>query len=80
MKPWVIISFLTFDTMDRTLKQYFAVKLLVFQFYPFWNFGKFINFGLGIVRSERGKHTLDPLFVQGPVVHNPIPVFESHKR
>ena len=26
-----------------------------FQFYPVCNFGKFINFGLGIVRSLRAK-------------------------
>ena len=34
--------------------QYFTVVLFVFQFYPGYNFPKFINFGLaGIVRSER---------------------------
>ena len=27
--------------------------LLVFQFYPVCNFGKFTNFGLGTLRSER---------------------------
>ena len=29
--------------------------LLAFQFYPVFNFGKFINFGLGTVRGERVK-------------------------
>ena len=29
--------------------------LYVFQFYPVCNFGNFINFGLGTVRSERVK-------------------------
>ena len=27
--------------------------VLLVQFYPVCNFGKFVNFGLGIVRSER---------------------------
>ena len=61
MKPWVMQSFVTFDSMNRTLKcdhslsveQYFTVVLFVFQFYPVCTFGKFINFGLGTVRSER---------------------------
>ena len=64
VKPWVIQSFLTFHSMDRTLKcdhslkdveQYLTVVLFVFQFYPVCNFGKFISFGLGTVRSERLK-------------------------
>ena len=42
-KPWVTQSFLTFDSMDRTIsvtmhwkavKQYFTVVLLVFQLHP----------------------------------------------
>ena len=62
VKPWVIQSFLTFDSMKRTLKcdhllesfeQYFTVLLYVFQFYPVCNFGKFINFGLSTARNER---------------------------
>ena len=51
-------------SMDRTLKcdhfwhrkavkQYLTVALFVFQFYTVCNFGKFISFGLGTVRSER---------------------------
>ena len=61
VKPWVIQSFLTFDSMDRTLKcdihwkaveQYFTVVLFVFQSYPVCKLGKFINFGLRTVRSE----------------------------
>ena len=63
-KPWVTQSFLTFDSMDRTLKcdhslesfgfeQYFTVELFVFQFYPLFNFRKFIDLGLGTAKSER---------------------------
>ena len=63
VKPCVIQSFLTFDSVDRTLKcyhlfhwkaveQYFTVVLFVFQV---CNFVKFINFGLGTVRSESQK-------------------------
>ena len=51
VKPWVIQSFLTFDSMYRTLKcdhsleikaveQYFAVVLFVLKFYPFCYFEK----------------------------------------
>ena len=47
VKPWVIQSFLTFDSMDRTLK--------CGQFYPVCYFGKFISFGIGTVRGERVK-------------------------
>ena len=39
----------------KAVEQYFTVMLFGFQFYPFCNFGKFINFGLGTVRSERVK-------------------------
>ena len=58
VKPCMIRSFLTFDSMDKTPKsdhsleaveQYFTVVLFVFQFYPV------CNFGLGTVRSERVK-------------------------
>ena len=31
--------------------------LFSFQFYSVWNFGKFISFGLGTVRSERVQMT-----------------------
>ena len=64
VKSWVIQSFLTFDSMDRTLKcdhslescraaLYCGTVVFVFQFYPVCSFGKFINFALGTVRSER---------------------------
>ena len=58
VKPLVIQSFLSFDTMDGTrrkaVEQYLIIELFVFQFYPVsCNFGKFINFVLGTVRSER---------------------------
>ena len=36
----------------KTVEQYFTVILFVFQFSPGCNFGKFVNFGLGTVRSE----------------------------
>ena len=39
----------------KAVEQYFTVVLFVFQFYPVCNFGGFINFGLGTVRSERVK-------------------------
>ena len=64
MKSWVIQSFLTFDSMYKTLsvtihwkavEQYFTVVVVGFQFYPVCNFRKFNNFGLGSVRSERVK-------------------------
>ena len=58
VKPWVIQSFSLSDSMDRTIRwkvveHYFTVVLFVFQFYPVWNLGKFLNFELGAVRSER---------------------------
>ena len=37
----------------KAVKQYFTVVLFVVQFEAVCNFGKYINFGLGIVRSER---------------------------
>ena len=69
MKPWVIKSFLTFHSMDRTLKcdhsmeavaQYFTVVLFVFQFCPVCNFGTFFNCGVGTVRNERVKFMVKP--------------------
>ena len=39
----------------KAVKQYFSLVLFVFQFHPVCNFGKFISFGLGAVRSERVK-------------------------
>ena len=38
--------------------QYFTVALFASQFYPVCNFGKFVNFGLGTVKSERGNATV----------------------
>ena len=60
VKPWVIQSFLSFDSMNRTLKCDHSLEscwavlyCLFFQFYPVCNFEKIINFGLvGTVRSE----------------------------
>ena len=37
----------------KAVDQYFTVGLCVFQFYPVCNFGEFINFAFGTVRSER---------------------------
>ena len=37
----------------KAVKQYFTVVLFTFQIYPVCNFGKFSNFGLVTVRSER---------------------------
>ena len=63
VKPWAIQSFLTFYSINRTLKcdhsletavkQYLTVVLFVFQLCLVYNFEKFSNFGLGTVRSER---------------------------
>ena len=64
VKPWVIQSFLTFDSMDKPKvkpfvgkllsSKYFTVVLFAFQVYPVCNFGKFISyFALGTVRTER---------------------------
>ena len=36
----------------KTVEQYFTVLLFAVQYYHVCNFGKFINFGLGTVRSE----------------------------
>ena len=66
MIPWVIKSFLTLDSMDRTLKfdhwkaveQYFTVVLFVFRFYSVCNLRKIFNFGHSAVRSERVKSQL----------------------
>ena len=48
----------------KAVEQYFTVVMFVFQFYPVCNFGKFINFVLDTVRSERvftlsGKYTMN---------------------
>ena len=39
----------------KAAEKYFSVMLFVVQFYPVCNFGIFIYFGLGTVRSERIK-------------------------
>ena len=39
----------------KAVEQYFAVELFVVQFYLVCNFVRFINCGLGTVRSERVK-------------------------
>ena len=39
----------------QAIEQCFTVVLFVFQFYPVLNLGKFINFGLGPLSSERVK-------------------------
>ena len=36
----------------KAVEQYFTVELFVFQFSPVSNFGQFIDFGLGTLRSE----------------------------
>ena len=41
----------------KTVEQYFTVVMFALQFYSVCNFGKFINFGLRAVRSEKGKAT-----------------------
>ena len=41
----------------NAVEQYFTVVLFVFQFYPVFNFGNFLNVGLDTVRSERVKET-----------------------
>ena len=58
----MIQSFLTFDSVDRTLsvtihwkviEQYFTMVLFGFQSSPVCNCGKSINFGLDTVKGER---------------------------
>ena len=63
VKPRVMQGFLTFNSMNRTFKCNHSLESrgavlysgAVFQCYPVCNFGKFINFGYGTVRSERVK-------------------------
>ena len=47
---------------SKAVEKYFSEVLFVFQFYPVCNFGKFINFGLGTVRSERVKQQFIAIF------------------
>ena len=44
----------------KAVEQVFTVVLFIFQFYPGFNFGKFISFGLGTVRSERVTARVNP--------------------
>ena len=44
----------------KAVEQYFTVVLFVFQFYSVCDFGKFISFGLGTIRSERVKNSTPP--------------------
>ena len=39
----------------KVVEQYFTVMLFIFQFYPVYNLGKFIYFGLSTARSKRVK-------------------------
>ena len=66
VKPRLIRSFLTFDSRDRrvtihwnAVDQYFTVVLFVFHFSPVCKFGKFVNFGLGTVRSKGVEYKWD---------------------
>ena len=43
----------------KAVEQYFTVVLFVSQFYPVCNFGKFIDFGFGNVKSERVNENID---------------------
>ena len=63
----------------KAVEQYFTVILFVFQF---CNFGKFINFGLGTVRSERFSATQascfgEPVQKFSSVIH--CPFFDKQK-
>ena len=57
----MIQSFLTFDSMDGTFKCDHSSEscgaVCFVNFNPFCKFGKLINYGLNIIRSERGKRT-----------------------
>ena len=64
VKPWVIKSFLTSDSINRTLKCdhylecFWAVLccgVLLSFIFPICHFRKFINFGLVTVSSKRFK-------------------------
>ena len=56
VKPCVTQSFQSFHSMDpKAVEQYFTAMLLLFQFSPVCNFGKFINFRLDIVRDKGVK-------------------------
>ena len=48
----------------KAIEQHFTVVLLVFQFYPVCKFGQFMNFGLGIVRSESVNKNLKKYILQ----------------
>ena len=47
------ITIKTLKCDHKPVVQYFTVALFVFQFYPACKFGKFVDFGLGTIGSER---------------------------
>ena len=55
VKPWVIQSFLTFDSMDKTLKCDHSLESCLAVLYCVCHFGKFTK--SGTVRSERVNST-----------------------
>ena len=55
VKPWMTQSFVTFESMDRTLKCDHSLESCWAVLYCACNFRKFINFWLGTLRSERAK-------------------------
>ena len=63
VKPWMIQSSLTFDSMDITLsviiywkavEQYFTAVMFVFQFHSVYNYGKFLNFWHSALSGVKG--------------------------
>ena len=61
----------------KAVEQQFTAMMFVFQLSPVCNFGEFINFGLGTVRSERVNDPHKPLqssriisFADDPVIFN----------
>ena len=63
----------------KAVEQYFTVVLLVFQFSPVLNFGKFINFELGTVRSERVKNSSMTLLCESLSELTLVEVFANKK-
>ena len=51
----MIQSFITFDSLDRTIHVKAVEQYFVFQCGPVCKFGKFINFRLGTVRNQTVK-------------------------
>ena len=78
---WVMQSFRTFDSMDRTLKSYHSLKscelfctleLFIFQFYPVCNFGKFVRDTIGSERINIHFHHLGFIALSHMIFHNLI--------